>query len=393
MQEDEQRKSLYQVLSVPALAQKCAEADRMLHEAFAGAALDRDLLTRALWHGANLDRPLPCGMTPLAALAARRELDMMRVLLVQGARIDAVGTEGTTALDEAVLRNWPDGIDLLRSKGGHTRADLDAEEETPYSYQVEIDGALVVFSRKGSPATLAFAIELGADPDVSSLRKSGMAPVYLPLHVAVASCRPREVEQLLYMGADPSLKTGHGESIADMLWYAKPEQLFLPEWREIFGMLRERAQVGFLMRLPEDMTADDLRIPVPVKNCRETRLMHFLVARGRADIVLDVLSRERERPLTAQDFRTRNFDDRIPETFLSACARAEVLEQFFTPAVWQGRLEEMMSLRRDVKDNAHCARIRMDFDKAAHEVLRYRQDELRLRSRREAPRLKRGNAP
>ena len=79
-----------------------------------------------LRRGARLEATTRTGETPLLMLAAEPEReDVLGVLLEAGARVNARGADGRTALDIAIARKEPGKVALLRRHGGKTARELD----------------------------------------------------------------------------------------------------------------------------------------------------------------------------------------------------------------------------------------------------------------------------
>jgi hypothetical protein len=156
-----------------------------------------------------------------------------------------------------------------------------------------------------------------------------------------------------------------------------------------FDELRAGGYQTLFSKHPADFTLADLRQPLPEEATRRgparelvppPTLLHHLVANGKTDFVFDVLKRNPNDRLTAQDMLTRSEKDR--ETLLEAFSRASVLPRIFTSEIWQDRLEEMLSLKQHV-DKSLRMRNAVDFNKAAADVRACRLQELK----RKAPKL------
>jgi hypothetical protein len=181
--------------------------------------------------GADPDRPLVKGLTPLMRATNRNDSEMTSLLLEWGADITA-GSAGLTAVHIAAGANASDAIEVLlsagadpadRSAGGMNALDYAAESgaadvvEALVAAGLEPDEpSLVVtqghgYPRDEGPTPLAIAVRgghvdvvrallaLGADVDARS------AAGHTPLPVAVFSDQtPEMVEILLAAGPDPS---------------------------------------------------------------------------------------------------------------------------------------------------------------------------------------------
>jgi ankyrin repeat protein len=140
------------------------------------------------------------GERPSLAEAARRgDTDALRALLKQGAKVDAVEGDGTTALHWASYRDDLESADLLIRAGAKVDAanDLGA---TP----------LWVASENASDAMVRRLLRAGANPNVALLAGE------TPLMVASRSGNASVVEQLLAAGAHANAHGVRGQTA--LMW-------------------------------------------------------------------------------------------------------------------------------------------------------------------------------
>jgi ankyrin repeat protein len=108
-----------------------------------------ELVKTLLDAGANLETTDVRGMTPLMLAVAndRQNLDVIRMLIARGARVNAKSLAGETALDWAIKIGARPAIDLLRRSGGvetsHDRANVPAAAPTDIRTAVERSRALL----------------------------------------------------------------------------------------------------------------------------------------------------------------------------------------------------------------------------------------------------------
>ncbi len=148
----------------------------------ASAAADPSLVRRLIEGGADVRLATETNMTPLMAAAGlahrvdrptkeeyRSALEIARLLVKEGADVDAVGENGWTALHGAAYIG-SDGIVQLLVDSGATLDVIDDFEQTPWSIAEGLIGAgLVFFSYKPEgihQSTAKLLLELGADPMV-----------------------------------------------------------------------------------------------------------------------------------------------------------------------------------------------------------------------------------
>ncbi len=371
--------------------QQQAQADGLLAKAFSRHPVDVEKLKHALQSGAHPDRMLYDGLPPLHVALTRGELLAAGFLLAAGANINAMDADGTTALDLAAQRGDRDSVLLLREYFKATETDPAKEIWDKYSYQREMDVALMEAARIGATERVRAALALGADPDAVSVYEQFR---YTPLHWAVMHYSRDMVELLLEAGADPSRRSAYGETAADLMWNAPARTLFTPEWERVFSLLHEKAGGDLFFRDPCRLTLEDLRRPAPCERLKNTRLIQVLVEQGHVGRVFDILKADPKARLHVEDFLIRSSDFSPPESLLEAFTRAGMLPRVFSPEIWQGRLGEMLELQKYAENSYVCTLYvrsqKIDFAAAAKAVLEYGQNELRQRARGKIPRLKPG---
>ncbi len=195
---------------------------------------DLDLASSLLDDGADPNKPLVHGFTPLMRAAIRNDTSMIRMLLDAGADLNATAMEGLTAWHAAAQTDAAAaihefitaGADLsIRSNNGmntlehaaatgsasvivtiaETGVDLDAQSEIVtkgHGYPIDIGStALGIAARAGHVEAIATLLDLGASVDAPS------AVGHTPLLLAIFSGQPPElVSVLLEAGADPTVR-------------------------------------------------------------------------------------------------------------------------------------------------------------------------------------------
>ncbi len=368
------------MLDDPAQADALIRADRNLIAAMMRNPIDHKSLGDALRDHANPDRLVINGMPALHVAVHKRDIRALSLLLDHGARVDDWDAEGATALDEAYRKGFAEGVRRLKLFRAETRLIAASGDEEPEpveaaAYQIRMNKHLLKMIERGDAVQVRQAIDLGAD--VNMMDGYSFMP---PLHAAAVRCQPDKVKILLDAGADVFRHTKNGEDVLDALWQAPPRQLFGPEWQAVYDCLREKGYNNLFPRHPADMTLDDLRQPLPDGKKDAPTLLHYLVRCGHADVVFDVLKRNPDDRLTAAEMLA--VAPRYRKTLVEAFAETGRLADVFTADVWQGRLEEMMSLKPHA-DKAFSFQ-KVDFDKAAADVRARRLQDLKIK----APKLK-----
>ena len=92
---------------------------------------DEKTILKALLKGANVNTCNWIGVTPLMFAAESNHLDIAKILIYNGADVNAIveWDEGETPLDYAINQEFTEGIKLLRAHGGKTAAELKAEKK------------------------------------------------------------------------------------------------------------------------------------------------------------------------------------------------------------------------------------------------------------------------
>lgn len=143
-------------------------------------------LERLLAAGADIDE---CGVEdpPLLTAASCGRTAMVQRLISAGAQLEARGQFGNTALGEAVSNGQFDCARVLLENGAHLDACADSS----------IVAAAIWAQRT---ATLRLLLEHGADPNEAH----GDHPA--PLFLAISAGKPKMVQALLEHGADPNAR-------------------------------------------------------------------------------------------------------------------------------------------------------------------------------------------
>ncbi|MDE1152002.1 MAG: hypothetical protein PW788_05625 [Micavibrio sp.] len=371
----------------PASAARMVAADTLLIEALLQSPIDLPLLHKALQADANPDRTIINGYPALHVALHRHDTKAVDLLLRYAANTNDVNSSGYNALDEAYRTFFTAGIKALKQHGAETRvlaaeeaerADIAADIYAP-SYQSRINAFLFHAAGKGTAEQVRQALALGADANAQDIRYS---PSFTPLLHAVAWVDAEKTKILLDAGANPNGKSSDGRDVIDMLWTAGT-RAFDDSWVQLYKTLQDRGYTNIFLKQPEELTFDDLMEPVmtgPGKD-KPTKL-HYLVAHGKSDAVFDILARSSNRRLTAADLQKKEPYYRN-ETLLTALASQKQLTRIFTAAIWQGRVEEMMSLQKPVETDFNTKGT-VDFDKARAEVMNHRLKDMKAR----APKLK-----
>lgn len=355
----------------PEKAAKQAAADDKLIDALRQNIVDTRKVEAALLDGANPDRIIRDGYPALHIAVRRQNLPLMQLLLKYDANMQDVDGEGNSILDAAYQERFGAGVRVLTEAGAKLRlTGIDAYDMIPdegENYQRRIDEVMFRALRGGTAADVKNALALGADANAEEYHAH---PAYCALHLAIARCDLEKVTLLLDAGADVAKTSGRGETSLDMLWWSGSRELFTDDWHKIFKMLENRGARTLFSRHPDELTLNDLRRTVPIGLDGETTALHFLVRMGKMDFVMDVIKRDTD-GLTLDDLNKRSsyYKD---ETLLDAFVGSKRLSDIFTAHVWQGRLDEMLSLQPAVNDNPK-ARWQVDFDAAKQDVLRYRR--------------------
>jgi len=350
-------------------------ADNALIAAMRAPVMDVDKVQAALQAGANADRIIVAGTPALHMAIEHKDLAVLQLLLKFDADVSDVDAKGLSVLDKAYQKQFGAGIRALTEAGAKLRVTGCEEHgiipEDGENYQTRIDEVMFRALRGGSVDEVSRALSLGADVNAV---ESYVSPGYCALHLAISRCDVAKVQLLLDNGADVRVTSGRGETSLDMLWWAGPKELLGDDWHKIFKALEDKGARTLFSRHPSELTLEDLRRTVPIGLDGETNALHFLVRMNKTDFVMDVINRD-PGGLTADDLMKRSGFYKN-ETLLEAFTAGKRLGDVFTAAVWQGRLEEMMSMRPIVDQN-HLARAQVDFEQAKSDILRHRQKDLR----------------
>ncbi len=160
----------------------------------------RGLFTVAL-ASALLGAGVGPGLPPLVDAAKNADWEAVRVLLEQGADVNATAADGTTALHWASYWDDPAGAELLIREGADPGAATDL-------------GATPLWSAalNGSSAMARILLRAGADPGAALILGETV------LMTAARSGNADVVGQLLAEGADPNLSAARGQTA--LMWAA-----------------------------------------------------------------------------------------------------------------------------------------------------------------------------
>lgn len=374
------------LLQDPAEAKRIIAADARFNAAMQSDPADIKAMREALEDDASPDRPVIAGIPPLHVAIHRGDLRAIETLLLFSASTDDVSPDGTNALDIAIRARNEAAQKLLKQYGAATRQVGYPPEETADiyapSYQLRIDQFLYNMVRKGTAEQVEHALALGANPSATELYTT---PSFPPLHYAAVQCDVEKVKVLLDAGADVFGRSGIGHEVVDVMWQAKPENLLGESWYKIHDMLREAGYNNLFDKPPATLKAADLHDRVYLSKAGNPTLFAYLVQNGKVDYVLGLLQEDAQPRLHAADLVERPDRGFGNAPLIDAIGRVGRLSDFFTAAVWQGRVEEMMSLREVVEKNPLWGK-QVDFEKARAEVMSRRLKDLKDR----APKLKLG---
>lgn len=371
-------KKRQQQLLKPDAAESLIAAERRLIAAMGKNPIDHAGLHTALRDDASPDRIVVNGFPALHVALGKRDIKAMEMLLRFGARTDDVNAGCRNALDEAYRLNFKEGIKLLKREGAelYRLKEDHSPFDDPYqpSYPSRINGHLFQMLQKGTAEQIRQALDLGADPNALDRSRS---PSFTPVQVAAAWVDLEKVKILVERGADVTQLSTHGRDIIDVLWTAGSKAL-TPPWVEVFDYIHAQGYSNLFTRHPSQLTFDDLLEPVLTGGKQNPTRLHYLVAHGHAEKVLDILERSPGRRLAATDLLRREayYNN---ETLLKAFAAQNQLSRIFTSAVWQGRVEEMMSLQPAIERD-FTMKDKVDFGKARAEVMGQRLRELKSRA-------------
>jgi ankyrin repeat protein len=130
------------------------------------------------------------GGSPVADAAMQADVAAVRLLLRQGADVNAAEGDGMTALHWAAERGNPELTTVLLGAGANPRAETRIGRHTP----------LHVAAKAGHAAVVRLLVDAGAD--VRALTTTGAAP----LHFAAASGSAETITILLDKGADANVR-------------------------------------------------------------------------------------------------------------------------------------------------------------------------------------------
>ncbi len=381
----EPHENRYKLAQDPAAAARIIVADRKMIAAMLADPIDLKNLRAALKEDANPDRHIINGFPALHVAIEKRDLKALEALLRYSARTDDIDAEGRVALDLAHRRHFKEAVKMLEMHGAETRLakgeEPDLSDDYAPNYQRRINNLLHEMVRKGSAEQVQQMIDLGAQVNAIDPHSN---PGFPMLHHAACLCDVDKVKILLANGADPLQKSSRGHDVTDTMWQARIENIYSEKWLQIHDLVRAAGYTNLFDHHPLKLDAHDLRQNVVISGKGDPSLMQYLVDNGRADMVLDILGRDAAMPLTAQELNKRvTAPGMMRSTLLESFGRAGKLSRIFTAAVWQGRVDEMLSLRPTVEKNP-MFKPQVDFDTAYNDVMAQRLKILRAK----APKLK-----
>ena len=378
-------KKRQQLLQNAAATEKLVTAERALIAACRKNPIDHAALHAALQADASPDRIVTNGFPALHVAIHLRDVKAMELLLRFGARTDDVNGEYYNALDEAYRANFPEGIKALKrydaklyklAEDYNSFGDDYAQADDYFapSYQTRANAHLFNMLKNGTAEQVRQALDLGADANAED---RNCFPAFTPVQIAASWVDLDKLKALGAHGADMNKLSTHGQDVIDSLWTAGKKAL-TPEWVAVFDYVQSKGYSNFFQRHPNDLTFDDLMEPVMTKGKDKPTRLHYLVAHGHVDKVMEILERSEGKRLTAPELLRQEPYYRN-ETLLKAIASQNQLSRIFTAAVWQGRVEEMMSLQPAVERDVQMKN-QIDFDKARSEVMGQRLRDLKSRA-------------
>lgn len=375
----------YKLAQDPAAAARIVAADKKMIAALLSHPIDLKNLRDALKDDANPDRHIINGFPALHVAIEKHDIKALEILLRYSASTDDIDAEGQVALDVAHRRHFKEAVKLLELHGAETRLakgqEPDLSDMYAPNYQRRINNLLTEMVRKGTPEQVQQMIDLGAQVNHIDPHSN---PGFPALHHAACLCDVEKVKILLANGADPLQKSTRGHDVTDTMWQARVENLYSGKWLEIHDLVRKAGYTNLFDRHPLQLDANDLRQKVVISGKEDPTLMQYLVDNKQADRVLEILARDASAPLTAQELTQRQTaPGMMRSTLLESFGREGKLSRIFTAAVWQGRVDEMLSLRGAVEKNP-MFKPQVDFDAAYHDVMAQRLKILRQK----APKLK-----
>lgn len=198
----------------------------------AAASNDVEVLSELIRAGGDVHASGNSGLQPIHSAAAAGATNTLAFLMKCGADPNAKSDLGWRPLHYAVIAMKKDSIGFLAGK-----ADMDAttgDGVTPlmlaaiYDYEDEavalVEGGaslhvadregllpLHTFAATGSPEIVEYLVRKGIPVDVSCT-----AYEYTPLQMAARSGNVGTAQKLLQLGANPNVKTQHGNTAADL---------------------------------------------------------------------------------------------------------------------------------------------------------------------------------
>lgn len=352
---------LLTVLNDPKLAAQQAAADQLLIAAFHDRKLDIEKLRKALDAGANPSRVVWNGYPALHLAVMRRSSPAVTLLLQHGAMVSDVDARGVTALKEAINIDFDAAINLIKHYGGEQAAPVFES-----NYQTLIDEETTNIVKYGKVEQLNAAILLGADVNAKAMP---------PLLATMPRCDTNIVDVLLKAGADPTAEHSKYGNVFAQIWRASNSMLGSQKWLDFYAaIVRICPEHAETMPNPNTMTVADLLKPCPVAQQKDCTYLHHLIDAGKADFVMDVIRRDRQNKLTANDFLQKCGT----RTLLEVIVDKGFLATFFSADVWQSRVQEMLSLEKHLSPDVRKS---FDFNQAAADLRAMRFGERKERAR------------
>jgi ankyrin repeat protein len=173
-----------------------------------------DLIALLAGLGADLDAPDSDGMTPLLHAAMRNHVPTVKMLLQRGADIEKANPQGYPPLALAIAEAKFEAAKALMEAGADINKAVGAEGLTPLmvsASQVSPGEGGIFLPGNTRPIDIARAL-IKAGADVNAQSKAGVTP----LMIAAARNVAPMVGLLLQAGADPEIKSGLGQTAADI---------------------------------------------------------------------------------------------------------------------------------------------------------------------------------
>jgi ankyrin repeat protein len=162
---------------------------------------DAGAVQRFLSSGLNVNARDPDGKTALHFAAQSKNLELVKLLIHDGADVNAKAFGNVTPLMLSVDMAFgqPDiALELVRAGADVSAADTNG------------DTALLIATTESTPAVMKAMLEKGANPNAQGLYKR------TALHYAAMNAFIEQAQLLLRFGADPSIRDAGGQSSIDV---------------------------------------------------------------------------------------------------------------------------------------------------------------------------------